>query len=489
MLTGIKFGPSIQTLVSIFKSLIRSQVDYGLTVYGAACKSRMKCVDVTLRSALRPILGAFKSTNVEVIFAELGIESVAYRRDWLTARYIFKLCHNPSSVAFSTARDLWFDNDLSDRKRWPKTSIPCLLNTIRSLRESNPSLFRLEPCADIGLQVSAPWSPPLTELILFPQSKRMASQHPALATQWANNLIANFPTNCVIAYTDGSFNPATKKTTAAVHIPQLDFDRTWTLTKGTGIFSAEVFAISETLDYLYKLPNQIEQIAIFSDSKAAVTAVHSQSESCSPCLAANQTIRCLRNSGTKVSLIWIPSHVGIVGNERADALAGSAAENPTSIPLHNSLSLGELYSSFKEDWQQKWLSGLKSCPKSTVQCRSSPGLIPWHFYKSRPISIVLHRLRSGHNRLGHFQNRCNEEYDPECRFGCLAIEDEAHIIIDCQMFASERAELKDYFRRKSILFNLDNVLGCNSDLDQSTQFHIRNLLAKFILSSNLASIV
>ena len=57
-----KYGPTIQSLVSLHIALVRSQVDYGLAVYGAACNTRMEKIDVALRSSLRTILGAAKST-------------------------------------------------------------------------------------------------------------------------------------------------------------------------------------------------------------------------------------------------------------------------------------------------------------------------------------------------------------------------------------------------------------------------------------------
>jgi ribonuclease HI len=38
-------------------------------------------------------------------------------------------------------------------------------------------------------------------------------------------------------------------------------------------------------------------------------------------------VQCLRDQQTRVSISWIKGHNGIPGNDRANALAGHAAEN------------------------------------------------------------------------------------------------------------------------------------------------------------------
>ena len=63
----------------------------------------------------------------------------------------------------------------------------------------------------------------------------------------------------------------------------------------------------------------------------------------------------LTNSGKTVILCWIPSHVNIVGNERAD----TAAKSALSLPITNmKLPAGELFPQVSKfclnEWQEIW---------------------------------------------------------------------------------------------------------------------------------------
>ena len=56
-------------------------------------------------------------------------------------------------------------------------------------------------------------------------------------------------------------------------------------------------------------------------------------------------------------LVWIPSHIGLTGNEIADRLAGSAIAN-AQVDVHIRLEMGEAYLLVEqyvvEQWQRSW---------------------------------------------------------------------------------------------------------------------------------------
>lgn len=141
-----------------------------------------------------------------------------------------------------------------------------------------------------------------------------------------SNSSTNSPTtlkpNYITAYTDGWVHSPSNTSTCAVFIPKRNIKQAWILTKHTSIYSAELFAIEQALQILY--PMDWAEGSIFTDYKAAVLAIKGQLWN------SNHTITKIinlilnhNNAGIRINLCWIPSHVGIPGNETVDHLANS----------------------------------------------------------------------------------------------------------------------------------------------------------------------
>ena len=55
-------------------------------------------------------------------------------------------------------------------------------------------------------------------------------------------------------------------------------------------------------------------------------------------------------------LVWIPSHIGLKGNEIADRLAGSAIAN-AQVDVHIPLEMGEAYLLVEQYVVEQWQRG------------------------------------------------------------------------------------------------------------------------------------
>lgn len=305
-----------------------------------------------------------------------------------------------------------------------------------------------------------------------------------------NNLLQQQQTPTLNAYTDGSLSNTTNTTTCAIVIPELKVEEAWTLRKHSSIFTAELMAIKQALQAAYNLDSTPAALAIFSDSSSAIQAI----SSCKP--SGNEVITqirelldCLRSSGTRTTLTWIPSHTGIEGNELADRLAVEECTKTSSKNINNDLSPSEKSSICKDNWKDNQLQSLKTCRKKCIQMKTSLKPIKWHQHSDRKVAVSLHRLRSGHHYLNSFNHRIDPEADPSCRYGCEAIENPQHILETCPRNEIPRRKIRQFFSDKKLEFNFETMIGLNPTLDTSTQLKIRNLTAKFLIKTSLTDII
>lgn len=127
-----------------------------------------------------------------------------------------------------------------------------------------------------------------------------------------------------MVYTNGSVSPLSAG--FAFYIPELQLSFTNNLPASSSSFSAECYAIIEALTFISNLaPNNY---LIASDSITCLLALKSSplNSHLSPfVLRIKQIALILHQSNYSIQCLWIPSHIGINGNEIADSLAKSTS--------------------------------------------------------------------------------------------------------------------------------------------------------------------
>ena len=93
-----KWGGSKETLLKLYRSLIRSRLDYGCFIYGAARKTYLKELNTIYHQGLRLALGAY-STSTESLYTEADEPPLTLRREKLALQYSTKLKSCPSNTA------------------------------------------------------------------------------------------------------------------------------------------------------------------------------------------------------------------------------------------------------------------------------------------------------------------------------------------------------------------------------------------------------
>ena len=99
VLSRTEWGADRTTLLKLYRSLVRSKLDYGCIVYGSAAKTSLAKLVPVHNQGLRLSLGAFRSSPVESLYVEAHEPPLEIRRDKLALQYILKLKANPENQA------------------------------------------------------------------------------------------------------------------------------------------------------------------------------------------------------------------------------------------------------------------------------------------------------------------------------------------------------------------------------------------------------
>ena len=96
------WGGNQDTLLTLYRALIRSRLDNGSSVYGSTRPSYLKTLDPIANQALRICLGAFKTSPAASLQVEAYEPPLHLRREKLALRYAVKIAANPTNPAFKT---------------------------------------------------------------------------------------------------------------------------------------------------------------------------------------------------------------------------------------------------------------------------------------------------------------------------------------------------------------------------------------------------
>ena len=95
------WGADRIVLLRLYRSLVRSELDYACIVYGSARRSILKQLDPIHYQGLRIALGAFRTSPAQSLYIEAHEPSLTTRRLKLSLNYVLKLKSLPENPAYS----------------------------------------------------------------------------------------------------------------------------------------------------------------------------------------------------------------------------------------------------------------------------------------------------------------------------------------------------------------------------------------------------
>ncbi|XP_068205234.1 uncharacterized protein [Palaemon carinicauda] len=319
-ITTLEKAVSSHLLRLFYVQAVRSQVEYASPVLISLPSQLLSSLEVIQNNAMRLITGAPIWTRLHLLRQETNLLPLAERIKMRVCCIIIKTIkvNRNSPLKTKINRFINLHEDLEP----PDHYIGKLIQVIRDV---NIQLVILDVKHDKfhpEYVPPAPWSPdpievnytvlPAFKSLCTPQQLKSAAL-PSIAGTSANN----------VYYTDGSVDMNLPAAGSAVFYNT--FSSGWRLSDHASILQAELYAIAKALENSL---SKYGHTTIHTDSKGAIQSILKRNLNENiyliSSIKAMATAHAQRNR--KVSLNWIPSHVGIHGNDR---LANSALRCPT----------------------------------------------------------------------------------------------------------------------------------------------------------------
>lgn len=424
-LSGVKWGGDRKTMLHLYHALILSKIDYGAEIYGGSCQTYLKMLDSVHTLGVRLATGAFVTSPSISILVEAGEQPLCYRRMKQLTTASLKEKSKPNN-AFQTIFD-----DLTLRQ-YRKKSIPARLeNTIDLIKLKLPPIVKIKN--DLP-----PWATIKSKIF---ENLFKKDDPPTVIL----GIIREKFDNPIIIYTDGSVSNQGVGSACIWNENQYLYG----LPKGASNFTAEAFAVMKSIKLItkeHKKQNARTNYIIASDSKSTLQALKSENSNHPHIKMIKKFL--VQYAEIQISLVWIPSHRNIPGNEAADKAAKSASKLP---PTYNSLTLQDASRNIKqkinEVWNQQWQANrenkLREVKYDTTTWPDSERTTRWE-------EVALCRLRIGHTKTTH-EHLLKKEQPPICT-GCGWTLTVKHWLTECPSNRDIRKDLPD---------SLKEILGQN----------------------------
>lgn len=430
-LAGVWWGAHPFSLKLAYNALIRSVLDYGSFLLEPCRVSVINKFNSIQNKSLRIIAGAMKSSPINALQVECAEPPLKIRRQFLADRFFcqaFQFCNHPLIHKLSQLIYL-----CSTSPYWVHKTVPCLVNSANRFTSLSAPTYR---STKLPLFDNVPYE----ALVLSPEI------HVDLDIE-KGDINSNNNFNSIIhdnwdgwhhIYCDASKHGANNTVGVGVFHREFNIIQKIKLPQETSVFTGECFAIYKALEYilLAKLPKTL----IISDSKSALQSLERfpfKSKATMPVIVNIRDIlyKCHQKSYS-VTFLWVPSHSGIKGNEKADQIANDATGCGDMYPYvnycHDIATLPKLY--LQNDWRDIWEKSAILTGKHYYSIQSHLQIKPW-FSKillGKRATSSLIRLRVGHVCSPAHLHKFRIVDNPSCSCG-EPVADVNHLLLECPL--------------------------------------------------------
>ena len=462
-LCGTTWGASISTLLVIYKTLIRSVIEYGEIIYINTSITNKNKLNSLQYQALKICCGAAAGSPLVALQNETGEIPLELNREKQQLIYYAKVKSNPKHPSQNS---IHYPPNI---KYYDKPGLNLIaMDTDPIFKQHN---WTVNTNNNTGI---TPW---LHNKIITNETLLHIFTTPHTTTkklEISNRLINSYHDSIHI-YTDGTLQ-LDHKSASGFHIPTLNNITTNRNTDRTPIITSELIAIQNAIEYIATNTN-ITNIAIFTDSTETIKRINLD-----PLKLTIKTSQIANNikqlaatyKHITIHLVWIPSHIGIVGNETIDQHTKTATAK--QININSPSDLTDIKHKIDTYIIDKWQTQYNSTPKGKTYKMYEPIVnteIKALTKTKRTYQRKITRLKIGRCNLNYFQHQYGLHCNGMCTY-CNTIENIEHHIIHCPKY-NYITHLQHTLTTLQLTPTLHNILT-NSSLSQELAQLIKRVI-------------
>jgi ribonuclease HI len=432
-ITGLPGGANSQVLRKVYQATIRPILDYGCIVVSFASPYARKQLETLQNQAIRTILGAPPWSNTLTCQLEADIMPLQFRHEARQAIFADKVLRNPDhalhsqiSKGLAKSREVFTDNTwlYQTTDAWHLHS-----------KDDHPP-------APEAQQPSCPWSKPVAETRVHRPYDSKATAPPELVKDAAYQSIAEAESTSpapLVYFTDGSVND---DGTSGFAFVAPHTTKSFRASDGCSTVQTELAAIREAVRDAATQP--ASNIVIHTDSQGAIENIRNPSRDN---IELNKDIQSdMKQSNKRFIINWVPSHIGIPGNEEADAAAklGTTKSQPD---ISIAPSRRQTKTSFHQIAQLRFHDQIEASQSSSVHWRLA---LPNTSYATAALNRLPRRTQVTINRMRIKAKTARQIVDrlSTCAYCDQDIQcQHVHDLTECPRTTALRQQLLDHLKQ------------------------------------------
>lgn len=394
-LSGVWWGAHPFSMKLIYNALIRSVLDYGTFLLEPGNVSAFKKLDLIQSKALRIITGAMKTSPINALQVECCEPPLKLRRQYLCDRFIFRALQIRNHPLYFKLEQL--SSLVNSSPYWSHKAPPCPVVSFRKFTSFEAPTHRCSYLPIFSVNFEALILPPLVNLELN------IPKNPKHSNNKFNEIVVQNWQGWHYIFCDASKHSPDSNVGVGVYHQQYNIIQKIKLPPESTVFTGECFGLYKSIEYV--LIFKLKQTVVFSDSKSALEALckfsfHKSNHNFPLIFECKKMLHECFLKGLQITFVWVPSHCGILGNEKSDILANDAVSSGDMFPYKNFChDLVSLTKSFLwKAWQEHWDNSGQVKGRNYYKIQPIIPAKPW-FYKctlDKRSSSIITRMRLGH---------------------------------------------------------------------------------------------